>query len=61
MTEQHDLSDEESKDDPMSGNFDISSGGKASSDDKYSSLPNIDTLLTQHGLNYEAKTGSSLQ
>ena len=28
MTEQHDLSDEESKDDPMSGNFDISSGGK---------------------------------
>ncbi len=46
MTEQHELSEEESKDDPMSGNFEISSGGKTSSDDKYSHLPNIDTLLT---------------
>ena len=60
MTEQHELSEEESKDDPMSGNFEISSGGKTSSDDKYSHLPNIDTLLTQHGLNYNPTTGSSL-
>jgi len=57
MTEQHNLSDEESKDDPMSSNFDITSGGKTSNDDKYSSLPNIDTLLTQHGLNYNPKSG----
>jgi len=61
MTDPLHLSDEESKDDPMSGQLENSSNGKLPVDDKYSHLPNIDTILDKHGLNYNHKTGPTLQ
>jgi hypothetical protein len=60
MTDSQNFSDEESKDDPMSGQFENSNGEKQLNEDKYSHLPNIDTFLNKHGLNYNHRQGPTL-
>ena len=51
MTDSQNFSDEESKEDPMSTQFENSNSDKQLNEDKYSHLPNIDTFLNKHGLN----------
>lgn len=61
MTDPQNFSDEESKDDPMGGQSETSNSEKRQNDDKYSHLPNIDTFLNKHGLNYNHKQAATLQ